>query len=123
MGTIEQCRRLMGRLLMAVTIATFATPAAATYSTTCNGKGATPEVEVKAGQDIFEVRIGSGPSVSIFTSIRQRRAKGEALDFDILDRAGRISWRILLRPTAGGGFVGTMVSRSKKYWLRCGEMT
>lgn len=123
MIAIERPRRLMGRLLTAAAIVTFATPAAATYSTTCNGKGATPEVEIKVGQDIYEVRIGNGPTARTITAIRQRRSKGDILDFDILDRAGRISSRIFLRPIpGGGGFAGTMTSGRRKYWLRCDEM-
>ncbi|OQW80433.1 MAG: hypothetical protein BVN32_00785 [Proteobacteria bacterium ST_bin14] len=116
-------RRKLSLLLMAFAAAALPTPAAATVSTTCIGKGSTPEIEIKIGEGIYEVRLGSGRAAQIITSLRQRNNRDNSLDFDILDRSGRVTARVLLRPLNGHGeLVGTMVRGGRKYWLRCGEL-
>ncbi len=101
-----------------------ANPAHATYSLDCSGKRDTPDVSVKIGVGPYAVSIATRGAM-IDTEhdarwrMRSRPARGYLLD--VLDRRGQLVATIRLADAGDPtGYVGTIVMRGRKYWLRCG---
>lgn len=101
-----------------------AAPASATYSSSCGGKGQTPDIQLVvngAGEVVKSDFRQLGRPILTEPSLRwQIRADYQMILMTAYRRTGQPVARLRLRPIRQSGeWTGTFVLGRRTYWIRC----
>lgn len=113
--------------LAVLSAAMAASPAMATYSTTCTGLRDTPDVIISLGEGVYDLHIYTPDHDWAGWGWRQLPAQSYKEIRIVLrnqhgGRLGLIRLRPPIKPRENVSYVGTMILGKRKYWLSCDEL-